>query len=192
MTIAEENYIKSRDNKSDINEHMPTLLKYAKECKHITEMGVRDIVSTWAFLYSKPTKLVCYDIYKPKKNLDLLYDSAKEEGIKFSFILKNVLDVTLDETDLLFIDTWHKYGQLKLELKLHSNSVRKYIILHDTTKFESQDEPGRGGKYSDERTDTPGKQGLWLAVTEFLEDNKDWKLKERFLNCNGLTVLERV
>ena len=191
MTIAEKNYIKSRDNKSDINEHMPTLLKYAKECKHITEMGVRNVVSTWAFLYSKPTNLICYDIFKPKNKLGLVYDSAKEEGIKFSFILENVLDVTIQETDLLFIDTWHKYGQLKLELKLHSKSVRKYIILHDTTKFQSEDESGRG-IFSDERTVTPGKQGLWLAVTEFLEDNENWKLKERFVNCNGLTVLERV
>ena len=26
---------------SDINEHLPTLLRYAQECDHITEMGVR-------------------------------------------------------------------------------------------------------------------------------------------------------
>jgi hypothetical protein len=32
---------------SDINEHIPTILKYGQECEHITEMGVRWVVSTW-------------------------------------------------------------------------------------------------------------------------------------------------
>ena len=35
---------------SDINEHIPTILKYGQECNHITEMGVRGILSTWAWL----------------------------------------------------------------------------------------------------------------------------------------------
>ena len=35
---------------SDINEHLPTLKKYAEECEHITEMGVRWVVSTYALL----------------------------------------------------------------------------------------------------------------------------------------------
>ena len=36
------------NERSDINEHIPTLLKYAEECDHITEMGVRKGVSLWA------------------------------------------------------------------------------------------------------------------------------------------------
>ena len=41
---------------TDIREHLLTLMFYAFECKHITEMGVRDVVSTWAFLAAKPNK----------------------------------------------------------------------------------------------------------------------------------------
>ncbi len=37
------------NEKSDINEHLPTLKRYAEKCDHITEMGVRSVVSTWAF-----------------------------------------------------------------------------------------------------------------------------------------------
>jgi hypothetical protein len=33
--------------------------------------------------------------------------------------------------------------------------------------------------------------GLWKAIEEFLANNPEWKLKERFVNNNGLTVLER-
>ena len=50
-----ENYYNNLVNTpSDINEHLPTLRKYAEECDHITEMGVRWIVSTYAFLAAKP------------------------------------------------------------------------------------------------------------------------------------------
>ena len=34
-------------------------------------------------------------------------------------------------------------------------------------------------------------RGLWPAVTEFLQNNDDWYLKERYTNNNGLTVLAR-
>lgn len=36
--------------KSDINEHLPTLYKYAKECESILELGVRGVVSSWALV----------------------------------------------------------------------------------------------------------------------------------------------
>ena len=39
---------------SDINEHIPALINYAQQCDHITEMGVRWIVSTWAFMAASP------------------------------------------------------------------------------------------------------------------------------------------
>ena len=35
-------------------------------------------------------------------------------------------------------------------------------------------------------------KGLWPAITEFLEIHTDWKLKERFTNNNGLTILEKI
>ena len=33
----------------DINEHLPTLCKYASECESIIELGVRGCISSWAF-----------------------------------------------------------------------------------------------------------------------------------------------
>ena len=52
---------------SDINEHVPTLKKFAEECEHITEMGVRAAVSTFGFLMGKPKKLISIDI-EPLEN----------------------------------------------------------------------------------------------------------------------------
>lgn len=178
---------------SDINEHMPAILKYGSECETITEMGVRGIFSTWGWLACSPKWLKCYDLHNPSKwggDIQSVYDTAEAYRIPFSFEEKDVLKIEIEETDLLFIDTWHAYDQLKEELKLHSNKVRKYICFHDTTSFEFKDEPlhheNSWGK------ETSGR-GIWPAIEEFLDENKDkWVLKERFENNNGFTIIERI
>jgi hypothetical protein len=169
---------------SDINEHVPTILKYGQECDHITEMGVRWIVSTWVWLGCCPEKLISYDIINPEEwgaSVDEVKKIANYYDIDFQFHCADVLKVDIEETDLLFIDTEHVYDQLKQELKLHSNKVKKYIVFHDTTNFEWNGEDGKEGT------------GIWPAIEEFLEENKNiWRLKERFTNCSGLTIIERI
>jgi len=176
---------------SDINEHLPTLKTLTEECKHVTEMGVRWITSTYAFLAGKPQNLVSIDIQHPQTwdaNLDMVERLAKENNINFKFILSNSLEVEIEPTDLLFIDTWHAYKQLKAELNLHHSKVKKYIVLHDTTNYESRDETSYemwGDEWKGE-----GK-GIWPAVLEFLKEHPEWEIKERYINNNGLTVLIR-
>ena len=178
---------------SDINEHIPTLMKYARECDHITEMGVRWIVSTWAFLATSPNKLISYDILDPSNwdvnaNIQDVYDTAEKKQLNFQFIQANVLNIEIEETDLLFLDTWHAYKQLKSELALHSSKTRKYIILHDTTTYAENDEKSYEAWGSGWQGD--GK-GIWPAIEEFLHENQTWELLERFTNNNGLTILKR-
>jgi hypothetical protein len=55
---------------------------------------------------------------------------------------------------------------------------RQYIVLHDTTTF------GETGE-------TPGHRGLWPAVEEFLAKGT-FRLKQRHMHNNGLTILERI
>jgi hypothetical protein len=176
---------------SDINEHIPTLIKYASECEHITEMGVRAITSTWAFLGAAPKKLISYDIEYPSKwgaDINLVYNVAKQYNLDYTFIKQNVLDLQIESTDLLFLDTWHAYCQLKEELKLHHSKVKKYIILHDTTSYEFKDEPLTSDNAW--KGEPPSGIGLWRAITEFLEENNNWILHERYTNNNGLTILK--
>lgn len=178
--MIDEYYSKFCKLKSDINEHMPTLYYYASHCKHITEMGVRNVVSTWAFLKSKPKRIICYDI-KRSNNIDIAITSAKENGIELEFYEKDVLTVEIEETDLLFIDTLHQYKQLSQELNMHASRVKKYIIIHDTTKFA----------HTDEFTGAPN--GLWPAIKEFLKYyNTEWRILHRYTNNNGLTIMERI
>ena len=177
--MLQETYNELCARPSDINEHLPTLKKYAEECEHITEMGVRWVVSTYALLMGKPKKLISYDINAI--NSEPIQQMVKDDT-DFEFRVANTLNLEIEETDLLFIDTLHNYNQLKGELTLHGNKARKYIIFHDTTSFEWIGESYEG------KVD---EKGLWPAIEEFLEVNPYWELHERFTNNNGLTILKR-
>ncbi len=198
MIINLEKHINNiHQQPSDINEHIPTIVELAQECDHITEMGCRWVVSTWAWLAGMPKDgLVTYDILNPMHwtgEHDVIKDvedTAKAYNINFKFIEADVCAIEIEETDLLFIDTWHCYDQLKEELRLHANKSRKYICFHDTTTFAHSGESNE----SDHRwvgNLTPNK-GLWDAVTEFLDENSDtWELKKRYTNNNGFTIIKR-
>jgi hypothetical protein len=180
------------NNPSDINEHLPTLLKYAKECNHITEMGVRWVSSTWALLLSNAKKIISYDITQ-HKNIQTVLELTKKHNINYSFIVSDVLNVEIEKTDLLFIDTLHTYNQLTKELLLHSEKSSKYIILHDTTTFGYVDENIYKHASPNIKNQKITKQGLWNAVLDFLntEQGKNWTIFEKYENNNGLTVLKR-
>jgi hypothetical protein len=100
------------------------------------------------------------------------------------------LKINIEPCDLLFIDTWHDYLQLKQELTRHHNNVNKYIILHDTNTFAFEDEPLDWNNPVVIETNLP--KGLCPAIDEFLMTNKDWILWERKPNNNGLTVLKKI
>lgn len=161
----------SKYEESDINQHIETMHKYANECNHITEFGVRTGVSTWAWLASRAQVIRCFDIQNVSNNLKFHYESAKETKKDFTFTCVDTAADKLDieKTDLLFIDTNHTYGQCSKELKIHSHKVNKYLIFHDTVLCPD----------------------LNKAIEEFLKDNLNWKVKEIFTNNNGLTVLEK-
>jgi cephalosporin hydroxylase len=175
---------KCADIYSDICEHLPTLKRYAEECEHITEMGVRWVVSTYALMMGKPKKLISIDIDSIEKygtKISDLVELGNSVGIDFNFIISDTRQIEIEETDLLFIDTLHNYNQLKSELELHGNKAKKYLIFHDTTLFEFRDE-------RHENAETPG---LWPALEEFLQKNQQWEILERYTNNCGLTVLKR-
>lgn len=172
MNDIEQIYNAKVAEASDINEHLPTLRRYAEGCSHVTEFGVRWIVSTWALLAARPKALVSYDALSPErfgKKIEDVYAVAEEIGVAFSFILADVRLVTIADTDMLFTDTEHTYSQLRAELWRHSHQVGKYIAIHDT--FPDSE--------------------MSVALHEFLSEFPEWKVKERFTNNNGLTILAR-
>jgi len=199
--FIEYNYIKRCNKISDINEHLPTLYKYAKECSHITECGVRKVVSSYAFgnaiKRKSSNKLILIDIEKSDE-IEPFFDECEYSDINVVFHEESDLTCPMEPTELLFIDTWHVYGQLKRELQRWHCSVSKYIILHDTTVDGEVGESVRMSNDIEKEicesgfTEEEIRKGLWPAVEEFLVNHPEWRLKERFTNNNGLTILERV
>lgn len=178
MITLEELYQQAAWAPSDINEHLPTLFGLARECRHVTEMGTRTGRSTRAFLYAQPEVLICYDLER-QPEVDLLEQAARSAGRpRFRFCQADVLDVEIEETDLLFIDTLHVYEQTRAELARHARKARRYLLFHDTTTF------GETGE-------TPGSHGIWLAIEEFLHTHPEWQLLARHTHNNGLTILQR-
>jgi hypothetical protein len=199
-SFIERKYIYHCNKNSDIIEHLPTLYKYATECSHITECGVRNVVSSYAFGHALTgklsNKLILVDIEK-NDEIEPFFDECEYTGINVLFYEESDLTCPMEQTELLFIDTWHVYGHLKRELQRWHSSVSKYIILHDTTVDGEVGESVRMSHDIEKEilesgfTEEEIRKGLWPAVEEFLIDHPEWRLKERFTNNNGLTVLER-
>ena len=171
IEFFKKEFIKASNDWSDIYQHMQVLYDYANKVDHITEFGVRTGVSTRAFLYSAVQRNITLKSYDLVLNdsVQLLFNLAQEFNKNIHYTRANTLDLIIDETDLLFIDTDHTYIQLSQELKLHGNKSRKYIILHDTETFPE----------------------LNKAIDEFLSNNKHWNILVRYNNNNGLTILQR-
>ena len=188
---------------SDIMEHLDTLYKYSKECDSVFETGVRGCVSSWAFLKgllegeSKTKKrLFMNDINTC--DINQLLSVGKNFDIEITYEWKNNLLLEFNEKyDITFIDTWHIYGQLKRELDKFSKITNKYIIMHDTTVDEIYGETIRMSWDAAQQSKESGfpieeiNKGLWPAITDFLANNPEWFIKERFTNNNGLTILAR-
>ncbi len=199
--VLEQKYKQRCEESSDIYEHLPTLRAYASQCNHVTECGVRSVVSSYAFasaLVQKPNaKLIMVDPSKHPHSIDSFLQECKHANLNAIFYEQSDLTCPMEKTDLLFIDTWHIYGQLKRELNRWHEQVNKYIIMHDTTVDEWEGESIRQGlpiELQSKETGFPIEEinkGLWPAIAEFLDNHPEWKLKERFTNNNGLTILER-
>ena len=70
--------------------------------------------------------------------------------------------------------------------------------MHDTSVDDYKGETIRLGWNAKEQSIKTGipvdeiNKGLMPAITEFLESNNNWKIREKFTNNNGLTILEKL
>ena len=151
----------TQPNISDIVEHLPTLKDLASECEHVTEMGFRVGTSFVALLMGKPKRAITYDTQIPQSCVDGILPFTKDTQCVFHE--KSTLDVEIEETDFLFIDTLHTHKQLDQELKLHGNKVKKYLAFHDTVTYGLKGEDGT-------------QPGLMRAIMDFITTNPRWKI----------------
>lgn len=162
---------------SDMQGHMDTIKGYAMKCKRVIEFGVYDCTSTWAMLAARPQWMRSYDISR-RSEVDEVERIAKLTNVDFKFMNQSTIETTIEECDMLFIDTCHMYDFLTIELNRHHNNVRKYILMHDTDIFGRKDQDGRG-------------KGLFTAIEDFIRREPGWTIRQHLPHCMGLTVLAR-
>jgi len=130
----ETEYNRVAGEPSDIVEHLPKFVAMVREldAQHVIELGTRTGVSTLAWLYALEStggRLTSIDI-----------DEAPPIGTypHWTFIqsddLAPAVVSSLDEADIVFIDTSHLYAQTIQELHTYRWLVRSggLLVLHDT------------------------------------------------------------
>ncbi len=177
--MAAEHYFRHYvESNNDICQHLSTLRDYARGLDTVVELGVRSLVSTWAFLLARPKNLISVDIVHPAfykehdpmgGDTEIVFQEAKRLGVDFRFILGDSITVQLPECDLMFFDTLHTFKQLDAELKAHGERVNKYMIFHDTETFSEELKP---------------------AIRDFMMGHHEWSVAKVFTNNNGLMILE--
>jgi len=149
------------------------IVRLMEKCETYKELGVKQGTTLAAVLLQKPKSVIGIDRslkdYSPCKALFEKY--ATDNDIDFKVIEDDSCSfrATATDCDLLFIDTWHVYSQLKKELNAHYSFVNKYIVMHDT---HSKPELGK-------------------AIEEFLNSGKKWRLYKVNNKNVGYTVLEK-
>jgi hypothetical protein len=172
---------------ADIVEHLTLLRELASSCDHVTEFGMRGANgSTLAFLAGQPRVLISWDLNPYSVVSQAVADLIHlRHNTNFQPRVGNTLEIEIEPTDLLFIDTYHTAKQLKTELERHADpvkgTVRKYLVFHDTVTFGMRGEDG-------------SEPGLRAAIRWFQKCHTFplWELIEDRQNCNGLVVLRRI
>lgn len=196
----------AKDVPSNVFEHIPVLAEYAEKCTSTAELGVQDMVTTWAFLkglrfnHKKKKYHVCMDLVGPPRRFDFMNTLATKNRITLEFVKGDSGTTSLpSKVDLLYIDTLHHYAQLRRELEKHASSVKKYIIMHNTEIDAKHGEIVRMCYYYD-AADIAQRfgfkvpdmcKGLKPAIDEFLAAHPEWKVDKVLPNNNGLTILAR-
>ncbi len=167
---------------SDINKHLPALRTLAERCEHVTEFGMRGAVSTTALLTGQPKKLISWDLdLRAVCGTNSLALASIAGRTTYQPRVGNTLEIEIEPTEFLFIDSLHTYEHLKAELERHADKVSRYLAFHDTTTFGKQSEDGSW-------------PGLRQAIygLQLKRNFTEWTVKYENPANNGFLVLERI
>lgn len=178
---------------TDIHEHLPVLREFAAKCQHITEFGTRLANgSTVAFLAAQPKTFVAWDLDPLSIVSKTVQSLVRVAGAtRFQPRVGNTLEIVIEPTDMLFIDTLHTGKQLLNELERHCDpkdaKVKKYLAFHDTATFGLVGEDGTAGL----RTAIRQFQKYFAFPLWKIARDRNDRLMD-LQNNNGLVILEHV
>ena len=153
--------------------HHDEIKRLAPECESYRELGVMQGATSACAAVAGILDQQLIDIedyqWTPYKHL---WDNF--EGLKYVYHKKSSLTpqmINLPKVDLMLVDSMHNYGHVTQELKIHAQTVNKYIIFHDTSKPTDQ---------------------VYRAVTDFCMTNSAWQVIRRDENSVGFATIKRI
>lgn len=194
------------NNQTNVNEHYEVLRALARECDSVTEFGASEFFSAWPLLKgmsdngdAKRREYLAVDRKPCPEVFDKMKPMALQDAIRMQYIQGNSTNIKIPDTDLLLIDTFHAYPQLKKELERHHKRARKYIVLLNTETDGEHSELVRIYYYYDidkcmEELSCSEAEiciGLQKAIAEFLAAHQEWGMSAEYKNNHGMVVLKR-
>lgn len=150
------------------------IVKYMAECDSYKELGTHQGATAACAMLLKPKYVELVDInhYKYRWKLQELAEPFCQEN-NIELVVKEVDSSSLASlsrpVDMMLIDSLHRPDHMTKELNLHGVSVNKYIIAHDTYTIPS----------------------LQMALENWCNENRSWKVHERGMINAGYTVLKK-
>ncbi|MHC4091684.1 MAG: hypothetical protein ACYSVY_15690 [Planctomycetota bacterium] len=161
----------------DFSSHFPMIAALAQNCDHVTDLGNRDY-DLAALAGGQPKRIVSYNMAQQSAIYWRLEGLAKKNK-DFSVLIRHndSLECNIEETDLLFIKTYHTAERLGAELARHAHKVRRYIVVVATEIY--------GRRAAD------GTPGLKTALIDFMHKNPEWSVVYNSPKQYGMMVLSK-
>ena len=155
-----------------------TLATLARDCEHLTEFGIHGGESTIAFLHGLSNKNAHLRSYHPERIplIEQLAQHTLNTDWRYHWAEPTSLE-SIEETDLLLLNTRPIHSQLQRELSLHAGHVRRFLVIPHTERFAE--------------TGADSGPGLTRVLLDWVTRQPEWKIEACSLEHGGLTVLKR-
>ena len=170
--------------------HLPRLRNLAIGCDVAQEFGVKRAASSAALLMGAEY-VISYDVVPTREARDL----EALVGRRWSYRIEDSRTAVPTPCDLLFVDSLHTFDQCRAELERHADSVKRWLVFHDTVTFGSFGAYGETGRHA--RTYQVGQScplpflGIRPAIDALMIRDPTWQIAAHYTDSHGLLVLER-
>lgn len=164
----------------DLDKHLDSIAALAEKCVHVTAFVKRREwdVAVLAGLARRAGEAI---YVSHNRELDPLQEKLAELAGLIEYRrdeLDSAAAETIDETDLLILDTVHHAGRLYGELSKFASQVRKYILVRGTGQFGEKAEGVDG-------------PGLLPAMRRYMREHPEWTVIKHTSEQYGYTVISR-
>jgi hypothetical protein len=189
-----------RSSDAESNQYFSILMKFVKNCANVAVIGTPSFDATFVILKglenNSSSSRSLWGIHPDpvdQEKLCLAQTIADQIGVDFQFQQISDFDTSLlQPVDLCEINLPRTYQHLSYDIESYSYFVRHRILIRRTKLYEvtnSTDDQIDASRYPPHIDRT--KQGLRLAIEEFLSHHPEWNLYAQSSLGDGFTLINR-